>query len=649
MTESGELIGGRYRLVEPVGQGGMGRVWRGLDETLDREVAIKEILFPPGLDSGQQEVLFRRVVREARAAARLNHPGIVTVHDVAKHQGAPTIVMEFISGRPLATAIREQGRLPLQRVVEIGIAVLGALQAAHAAGVVHRDLKPDNILLANGRIVLTDFGIASLSDATMALTSTGTILGTPVYMAPEQLEGKPATAAGDLWSLGATLYTAVEGQPPFTGPTFTSLCLAILTQDPRPADHAGALTSVLAELLTKDPAQRVTSEDATRALAALLPSARAPFHTQTRRSDTHPATVRSSRSGSQRARPESTASKTVTLIGHTGPVNSVAFSPDGSLLASASDDKSIRLWNIAAGTAEFIVIGHTGPVNSVAFSPDGSLLASASDDKSIRLWNIAAGTAEFIVIGHTGPVNSVAFSPDGSLLASASDDKTVLLWNIAGEITSDTITAKTLQKHTNLVNSVAFSPDGRTLASASWDRTVRLWDIATGKPVATLTGHSKAVFSVAFSPDGRTLASASWDRTVRLWDVAARKPAATLIGHTNSVNSVAFSPDGRTLASASWGDRAVRLWDAATGKPVATLTGHTDSVNSVAFGPGGRKFASASKQDKAVRLWDVATGKAVATLADHTQAVNSVAFSPDGSVLASAGRDKTVRLWPIPG
>ncbi|RKE22978.1 ABC transporter substrate-binding protein [Streptomyces sp. TLI_171] len=277
MTDAdGRLIGGRYRLIEPVGRGGMGRVWRGRDETLHREVAVKEILFPAGLDEEQRELLLQRVMREARVAAGLNHPGIITVFDVVEHEGAPVIVMEFVVGTSLAATVRDHGRLPAPRVAAIGLAVLDALAAAHAAGVVHRDLKPDNILLSGNRVVLTDFGIASIADATMSLTSTGTLLGTPAYMAPEQLDGKPATRASDLWSLGATLHTAVEGEAPFAATTLTALYVAILTQPPRPARFAGPLGPALLGLLVKDPAQRLTAEQTTRLLTAVRAAPAAP-------------------------------------------------------------------------------------------------------------------------------------------------------------------------------------------------------------------------------------------------------------------------------------------------------------------------------------------------------------------------------------
>ncbi|CAM5595598.1 hypothetical protein GCM10010329_49230 [Streptomyces spiroverticillatus] len=264
------LIGGRYRLQELIGQGGMGRVWRGTDETLGRPVAVKEVLLPQGITAEQRDVLLRRVMREARAAARLNHPGIITVHDVVEHAGAPVIVMEYVTGQSLAAAVARSGGpgggLPVRRVAEIGLAMLAALERAHAAGIVHRDLKPDNVLLMDDRVILTDFGIAHMADATTALTHTGTLIGTPAYMAPEQLVGRPPEASTDLWALGATLYCAVEGQPPFSAETFTALCIAVATEEPRPPQRAGALAPVLAMLLTKDPALRA---DAGRARAGL--------------------------------------------------------------------------------------------------------------------------------------------------------------------------------------------------------------------------------------------------------------------------------------------------------------------------------------------------------------------------------------------
>ncbi|AZM47461.1 hypothetical protein DMB38_18180 [Streptomyces sp. WAC 06738] len=274
---SGLLIAGRYRLDRPVGQGGMGRVWSARDELLDRRVAVKEILFAADVGERQREKQLRRMIVEARAAARLNHPGITTVYDVVEHDGAPVIVMEFVAGSSLAAVLRERGRLPVPRVAEIGVQVLDALAEAHAAGVVHRDLKPDNILVTDRRAVITDFGIAAIADAAgpegaAGLTTTGGMLGTPAYASPEQLNGEPATAASDMWSFGATLYAAVEGHLPFHGENLWTLRQAVSASAPAPFRHAGPLAPVLTALLAKNPADRTTLAAAAAELRAHTPA-----------------------------------------------------------------------------------------------------------------------------------------------------------------------------------------------------------------------------------------------------------------------------------------------------------------------------------------------------------------------------------------
>lgn len=269
--QNSELIAGRYQLVELIGQGGMGRVWRGVDQQLfGREVAIKEIRFPVGLDDGDRAMLLRRFTDEARAAVTLSHPGIITIHDVVEHRGAPVIVMEFIRGQSLAAAIRRHGRLPAQRVAEIGSAMLDALAEAHAARIVHRDIKPDNVLLTKDRVVLTDFGIAHLADATTRLSHSGIVIGTPHYMPPEQLEGKRPTPTNDLWALGATLYHAVEGRLPFDAEGIHALAVAVFTRPHQPPVHAGPLAPVLDALLTKDPARRPEIAEVAELLASAL-------------------------------------------------------------------------------------------------------------------------------------------------------------------------------------------------------------------------------------------------------------------------------------------------------------------------------------------------------------------------------------------
>ncbi|MGX4690323.1 serine/threonine-protein kinase [Streptomyces sp. JNUCC 63] len=269
---AGRLIGGRYRLLAKLGHGGMGTVWRAKDETVDREVAVKEPRIPDHFPERERANAFERMRREARAAARLDHPAVVNVHDVAVVDGQPWIVMELVQGRSLGAALQE-GTLDAREAARIGLAVLGALQAAHAAGILHRDVKPDNILLGrHDRIVLTDFGIAQIEGETN-LTDTGGFVGSPEYIAPERVLGQRPGPASDLWSLGVVLYAATEGVSPFRRSNTPATLQSVLNATPAPPAAAqGPLAEVINGLLHKDPAHR---PDAAR-VRALLEAAAAP-------------------------------------------------------------------------------------------------------------------------------------------------------------------------------------------------------------------------------------------------------------------------------------------------------------------------------------------------------------------------------------
>jgi WD40 repeat protein len=336
--------------------------------------------------------------------------------------------------------------------------------------------------------------------------------------------------------------------------------------------------------------------------------------------------------------------KDLMTLPHVGGVSSMAFSSDGKTLISASEDKTMRLWDTATGHEVRTFKGHAERVRAVAFSPDDKSIASGSDDRTVKLWDTNTGQERLTLTGHNDRVWSVAFSPDGKKIASGSFDRTVKLWDIA---TGREL--RTLKGHKNqtgnccLVWSVAFSPDGKKLASGSSDRTVKLWDTATGRELFTLKGHNDEVSSVAFSPDGTKLVSGSYDQTVKLWELARGRELFTLKGHKEQVWSVVFSPDGKSIASGSR-DRTVKVWKAATGQELLTLKGHVELVSSVAFSPNENRIASAS-YDQTVKLWDTATTQESLTLKGHKELVSSVAFAPHGKMIASASHDRTVKLW----
>ncbi|MFB7280633.1 WD40 repeat domain-containing serine/threonine protein kinase [Streptomyces hydrogenans] len=622
----GDLVSGRYRLDDLVGQGGCGRVWRGFDPVLKRVVAIKEVLVPQGLAEAERSVLIERAVREAQAAAVLHHRGIVAVHDVIRSGGMPWIVMQFLEGRSLQSALGRRGRLPWREAAGIGAEVADALAHAHDRGVVHRDVKPDNIMLTEGNAVLTDFGLASLADAALRLTATGQVLGTPMFMAPEQWAGGPVGPAADAWGLGGTLYAAVEGRQPFL------FLAAVLSGDPTPPQHAGPLAPLLSVLLDKTPERRPPLRQVAELLAAAghappqprpkdrpqpnepqPDTRRRPTESRTTDAGRHPAEPRTTRPGPHPAEPRTT---------HPGPHPAEPRPPDTGPEPRAT-----------------LLMGPADTVRTLAFSPDGRLLAAGGHDTRVQLWELDDGaqTPARVFEGHEGAVYALCFSPDGRALAAAGQDGTTRVWDVA----TGRATAVLNDPH-GAVHAVAFAPDGATLATGGWSTFVHLWQPAGPAHLASLTGHTGAVNALAFSPDGTLLASTGWDRTTRFWDPDAREGRAVLPGHQHSGTSLSFSPTTGLLAGGGW-DGTVRLWTTDPPGPDKVLSAHHDRVDAVAFVPDRAVVFSAGRAG-VVDMWDVAEGTLGPTTRCDLGQIKALACSPDGHRLAVAGQAHQVEL-----
>ena len=373
------------------------------------------------------------------------------------------------------------------------------------------------------------------------------------------------------------------------------------------------------------------------------------------------------------------------ITGHTRTVRTVAYSTRLPIIASGSDDNTVKIWDRISGEHKITLNGHTDGVTSVAFSPDGNTLASGSWDNTVRMWDATTGEQKTTLNGHTDRITSVAFSPDGNTLASGSWDNTVHIWDAT---TGEQKT--TLNGHTDRISAVAFSPDGDTFATGSDDQTIRLWKTIDLKHVTTLKGHAEEIYSIAFSPDSNTIATGSADNTVRLWNVNTGIHKTTLNRHSDDISTIAFSPDGKTIATGSPEDQTVRLWDAQTGKHKTILTGdrtwgitsilysqdggtlicgsfvsnpstiawwdtnkgkykttpeeYLSTIFSVAISPDGKTIASGST-DQTVGLWDAFSGEYKRNLSGHTDVVCAVVFSPDGNTIASGSFDNTIRLW----
>jgi len=597
-----------YGILAVLARGGMGVIYKARQQRLDRIVALK-LMRPDQVSSPEA---LRRFRREARAAAQLSHPHIVQVYDSDHIDDNHFLVMEFVAGTDLARLVMQQGPLSCSRACAcIRQAALG-LQHAHERGLVHRDVKPANLMLdTEGTVKLLDLGLARLrhtaSQASDSqLTEVGCVLGTPDYMAPEQAEDPHGSdIRADLYGLGCTFYFLLTGQAPFPSGT---LVQKIDSHRWRPVpplasfrpDVLPEVEAIIGRLLAKRPEDRFQTP-------AELAAALQPFESNP--GDAAPPAEKAAAVGHDQptvpriTEPASSdpAQRRV-LLGHSDWVMAVALAPDGTRCASGSRDRTVRLWDVASAREVARWDVHLHWVRALAFLPDGQRIITAGRDKTLRLWDVATGREVLSMAGHGGEVECVAVAADGRSAVSGSADQTVRLWSLATGKEIRRIGGTVVERHWDGVLGVALTPDGRHALSASRDKTLRFWDLETGKEVRCLRGPSAPVPCVAVSPDGKVALSGGGN-SVRIWDLQTGEERGRLKGHAKEVLSVAFSPDGKSAVSASE-DRTIRLWDLATTQELRRFDGHMSWVLSVAFASDGRHIASGGA-DRTVCLWQV--------------------------------------------
>ena len=609
----------RYRIAMQLGKGGFGSVYKAADmQFSNRMVAIKEM--SQATITPQELVEATNTFRhEALLLASLIHPNLPRIYEQFSDSGRLYLVMDFIEGETLEDYLLKVvgGRLSVDKVLSIGIQLCMVLEYLHSRQppIVFRDLKPANIMQTPlGHIYLIDFGIArhfkpGQSKDTAALGSTG-------YAAPEQYGKSQTTPRSDIYSLGATLHELLTGINPSDSPfNFAPLRLP---QHPAHRDLEQLIFQMIEVDAGKRPANVALIRQALENIAAFKASSPStqypPSYQRQPTGGYHLANFQSQKRGITQAQ---------------APLEPQALS-----------------------NTLFIGSRHSSRVTSVAWSVRGTRIASASYDKTVRLWDAAAGTNIMTYQGHWDRVLTVAWSPDGNLLASAGNDGTVQIWDpLTGNL------ALTYREHIHPVLTLSWSPDGKRIASASEDKVVRIWDTISGQTLYMNHSHRERVLAIGWSPDGKYIASGGDDKMVHVWGMQREKTGFftswlfhsrgqfTYRGHFGRVNALAWSHNGQKIASVG-SDKSLQVWDAITGRKYFIHRNPSSTITCVAWSYDSRYLATGAN-DKQVQVWDTVTRNAIATYEGHTGYITSVSWSPDGKQLVSASVDHTIHVWHI--